>query len=201
MIIYFVIFIFVIFLVFFIMVWIRKTLWDAVHRNLLDFEDYYKGRVGRRNIFNPPVFSGKIDSVAVTINFSSAREQNRRVNYINLSMESDSPVSFSIVGKEWLKIQDAGPLEDFLTLENDKGKAFILRPVSKKSVKKIAQLKEVKELLNICEDMSYIYFGPTGILFEQESAELLKDTEHETLIKKIMQIIKLGRKINEYKNS
>ena len=199
--IYLFVFIFIIFLIFFILVWIRKTLWDAVHRNLLDFEDHHKGQVTRRNIFNPPIFSGKVDGVVTTINFSSAREKNKRVNYINFSLEINSPLSFSITGKEWLKTQDAGPIEDYLTLKNDNGIEFIIRPVSKNGVKKLAEAKEVKALLNICEEMSYIYFGPTGILFEQTSDELLKDTEYETLIKKIRQIIKLGKEVNGYKNS
>ena len=199
--IYFLIFIFVIFLVFFVMVWIRKTLWDAVHRNLLDFEDHHEGKVTRRNIFNPPVFSGKVDGVVITINFSSARDQNKRVNYINLSLEINSSLSFSITGREWLKTQDVGEIEDYLILKNDKDVQFVLRPVSKSGVKKVATIAETGELLNICADMSYIYFGPTGILFEQTSEELLRDTEYETLTTKIRQIIKLGKRIDGHKNS
>ncbi|MCK5852685.1 hypothetical protein KAH27_06600, partial [bacterium] len=58
---YLFIFILIIILVLFILIWIRKTLWDAIHRNLLDFEDNHKGQVARRNIFNRPVFSGHIN--------------------------------------------------------------------------------------------------------------------------------------------
>jgi hypothetical protein len=185
-----------IFLTFFILVWIRKTLWDAVHRNLLDFEDQHKGQVARRNIFNPPIFSGHVDDIVTTINFSSAREGNKRVNYINISMEINTPFSFSITRKEWLKTQEVDPIEDFLLLENENGIEFVLRPASNNSVKKLVKETDVISLINSCEEMSYVYFGPTGILFEQTSEELLKDTEYETIIIKIKQIIKLGKKLN-----
>ena len=197
---YLFIFILIIILVLFILIWIRKTLWDAIHRNLLDFEDNHKGQVARRNIFNRPVFSGHINGVVTTISFSSAREQNKRINYINISMEIKNPFSFSLSHKDWLKGQDAGPIEDYLNLTNSKNTTFILRPVSIEKVKNLVSDAEVKNLLDICDDMSYIYFGATGVLFEQASAELLKDTEYELLYNKIKQIIKLGKKLNGNNN-
>ncbi len=194
--IYLLIFILIIFLILFILIWIRKTLWDAIHRNLLDFEDNYKGQVARKNIFNRPVFSGYIDDIVTSISFSSAREQNKRVNYINVSLEINCPYSFSISRRDWLKAQDAGPMKDYINIVNNKKTVFILRPVSLQKVKNIASDTEIKNLLEICDDMSYVYFGATGILFEQSSAELLKDTEYKILNNKIKSIIKLGRKIN-----
>ena len=63
----------VVLVLYIIMILIRKSLWDTVHRNLLDVEDNYNGKVIRTGFASRPVFKGIIDGNDITINFSTEK--------------------------------------------------------------------------------------------------------------------------------
>lgn len=185
MVIYFFIFLLILFGLWFLMVWIRKTMWDAVHRNLLDLEDRMDGRVQRRGFAGRPFFHGRFKGAEVTINFSSEKKADKRRTYVDISYSFSSTVSFSVSEKNWLLEQQAGPLEDFLELQTDSGQTMILRPASAKSVKALSANEVFRKILNGQSDMAYLFAGQSGLLYEYITEEVIKSTEPDRLLTRL----------------
>ncbi len=182
---YFFIFLLIIMALWFFMVWIRKTMWDAVHRNLLDLEDRIEGRVQRRGFAGRPFFHGRFRDTEVTVNFSSEKTADKRRTYIDISYSAASPVSFSVSEKSWLTEQQAGPLEDFLEVQTESGQTMILRPASAKGVKMLSEKEAFRNILNAQPDMAYIFAGPSGLLYEYITEEVIKSTEPDQLLARL----------------
>ncbi len=182
---YFFIFLLVLIGLWFFMVWIRKTMWDAVHRNLLDLEDQIDGRVQRKGFAGRPFFHGHFKGSEVTINFSSEKKGDKRHTYVDISYSVSSKFAFSVSEKGWLLAQQAGPLEDFLELETDSGQKMILRPASSKEVKALSINKEFLKILDAQVDMAYIFGGQRGMLYEYITEEVIKATEPEQLLTRL----------------
>ena len=179
-----------------LLIYIRKTMWDAVHRNLLDLEDNYEGQVIRRGFASRPFFHGKISGIDITINFSTEKVGDRRLKYIDISYAKGSKFSFSVSSQEWLKKQDAGEIKDYTIIENDYGHKFVARPFSEKEVQKIIKQDIFSEILNQFTDLAYIFAGKSGIICECFSEEIHKTTEFENLNKRLLLLEKLGKVIS-----
>ncbi len=176
-----------------IMVWIRKTMWDAVHRNLLDLLDHYDGEVVRRSFAARPIFHGKLNGVTVTLNFSSERTAGKRINYIDISYAAGSSFNATISDKAWLEKQDAGELEDFETVTNENGRPFIVRPASDPKVKAWLKTPLFSEIINRFNGLAYIFLGKSGTLCEFISDDIIRSTKFENLNPKLILIEKLGK--------
>jgi len=183
--IYFFIFLFVIIGLWFFMVWIRKTMWDAVHRNLLDLEDRIDGRVQRRGYAGRPFFHGRFNNSEITINFSSEKKANKRRTYVDISYSVSSGISFSVSEKGWLMEQQAGPLEDFLEVQTNTGQTMVIRPASAKGVKTLSENETFRKILNEQADMAYIFAGQSGLLYEYITEEVIKSTEPDKLLARL----------------
>ncbi len=182
---YFFIFLFVIVALWFFMVWIRKTMWDAVHRNLLDLEDHIDGRVQRRGFAGRPFFHGHFNGTEVTINFSSEKKGNKRRTYVDISYSVSSSISFSVSEKSWLLEQQADSLEDFLEMQTSGGQTMAIRPASSKAVKELSVNKKFLKILNEQADMAYIFAGQSGLLYEYITEEVIKATEPDQLLARL----------------
>jgi len=182
---YFFIFLFIIITLWFFMVWIRKTMWDAVHRNLLDLEDHINGRVQRRGFAGRPFFHGHFNGSEVTINFSSEKKENKRRTYVDISYSVPSRFSFTVSEKNWLLEQQAGSLEDFLEVQINSGQTVIIRPASSKDIKTLSKNKTFLKLLNEQTDLAYIFAGQSGLLYEYITEEVIKATEPERLLERL----------------
>lgn len=183
------IFFFIIFFIligaWFFMVWIRKTMWDAVHRNLLDLEDQLEGKVMRRGFASRPFFHGKYNGDDFTINFSSEKSAGKRLTYVDISYSIHSTVSFSVSEKDWLISQQAEAPRDFSEWQNAAGKTLVLRPVSDKQVQKLLDDQTIKNIFNQQDDLAYIFVSKTGLLYEYITEEVIKSTDPDALINRL----------------
>ena len=180
----------------FLMVWIRKTMWDAVHRNMIDLEDKIDGKVMRSGFASRPYFHGKYNGFDLTINFSSEKTSGKRLTYVDISYSIPCKLSFTLSDKEWLEAQQAGPLEDFIEWQNMHKKALVLRPASDKDVKKLFSESAFKELMDDQNDLAYIFLGKTGLIYEFITEEVIKSTEVEPLLKRLEFLDKLNKVVN-----
>jgi len=164
-----------------LLIYIRKTMWDAVHRSLLDLEDAYEGTVVRRSFAARPVFSGRINNRALTVNFSTEKQAGRRLTYIDISLDHGSKVSCTISNKDWLDSQNPDKIEDFISIENSRGQEFIVRPASKNAVKNIIKQPVFQEAINDLSGLAYIFTGRSGIICELFTDDIVKAAEFENM--------------------
>ncbi len=182
------------------MVWLRKSLWDVVHRNLLDMEDLYDGTVIRDGFASRPVFHGKVKGKSITINFSSSRAGNKRQNYIDISITTDISTTLTIAEANWLQDQATeGQAPNKSTIETKKGIIYYFMPASNGQVKKLAGEKSFIEILNNFDNLAYIFVGKTGTICEFYTETLDKDTEIEIMTERLEQIDKLLQKLKTIK--
>lgn len=185
--IYFLLAVLLVILFYVLLIFIRKTMWDAVHRNLLDLEDRFEGRVMRRGFATRPVFHGKMNGISFTINFSTEKKEGRRNTYIDFSFALASEISCTVSEKEWLQKQTSEEIRDYLVMQNKSGKEFILRPASAAGIKKIAQSPALKNIID-SKGLAYLFAGKSGLICEFATEEVVKFTEVDNL-EKIMQLI------------
>jgi hypothetical protein len=167
------------------MIYLRKFLWDAVHRNLLDLEDHFGGRVMRRSFAARPVFHGKLADAAVTLNFSSERKERRRLNYIDVSIELQSSHTLTITDLQWAKQQNANPDNNCTIIANQSGRKFVLRPFPDAGVEAMAGKPEIRSILDQFDGLAYLYAGKNGIMCEFATDDLVKSTEFAALKPKL----------------
>lgn len=177
---YFLIAVLIVFLIYGFLIYIRKTMWDAVHRNLLDLEDHYDGRVMRRGFATRPIFHGRMNGSSFTINFSTEKKEGKRNTYIDFSYERASEITYTISDKNWLEKQTDESPSDFLTVQNSSGHEFVVRPASDNDVKKLIRKKEFEDVINM-DGLAYVFAGKTGLICELISEEVIKSTEVENL--------------------
>jgi len=183
-------------LLWFFLVWIRKTMWDAVHRNLLDLEDRIEGKVTRSGFGSRPIFHGKYEGRELTVNFSSEKKGDKRLTYIDISYAADPGLSFTVSEKSWLEDQQAGPLTDFYEWTNDIGQTMLLRPASDKVVIQLFQDEKLQKALQPYSDLAYLFVGPSGIIYEFISEEVIKSTEPDALIERLKMLESIRKAIN-----
>jgi len=176
-----------------VLVLMRKSMWDVVHRNLLDLEDAYEGTVIRNNFASRPVFHGNIRGTDFTINFSTEKSEGKRVYYVDISYSVLARFNCTIAGKKWLDEQQAGSIDDFVLLTNNAAKEFIVRPISDKRVEDLGKHPALNNVINNIDGLAYIFIGKSGILCEFETQELPKYTEFKLLNENILLLDKLGK--------
>jgi len=178
------------------MIFVRKIMWDAVHRNLLDLEEQYEGKVIRRNFAARPVFYGKLCGEAITVNFSSERREGKRLNYIDVSLELKSLQAFTISDMEWAKNQGASPDAEFEELFNETGRKFLFRPAFDPDVNRLVKNPATQNILDQFTGLAYIYAGKSGILCEYSTEDLIKSTEYGTLKPRLEMLAVFGKLIS-----
>jgi hypothetical protein len=181
-----------------VLIYIRKTMWDAVHRNLLDLEDAYSGKVIRRSFASRPVFQGTFKGAGLTVNFSTERGQTDRRNYIDISYEKSPPISLTISNKDWLDSQQSSQeLNDYETVQNQSGDTFLLIPKTQPVVSKLMRSADFITCLNELNDLAYIFFGKTGLICEFRSEQVVPDTRFEIMEKRLVLLDRIIELINK----
>lgn len=167
------------------MVYVRKTMWDAVHRNLLDLEDTYKGRVIRRGFASRPMFHGTYRNAGVTINFSTERNPTGRRTYIDISYEKSASSPLTISNKNWLENQDSQELNDYKIIKNSHEEKFIVMPASDALVQKLIRSGTFIKSLDELDKLAYLFVSKTGLISEFISEQVIPDTQIEILEKRL----------------
>jgi len=181
-------------LVWFLMIYVRKSLWDTVHRNLLDLEDVYGGHVLRRSFLNRPYYHGQIEGVSVTINFST--EKNReRITYIDVSMMLKPRVNLTLSTKEWLQMHGSESQQAFQEIENQSGKKYLLKISDQGWLNKEEHQKVFHRVLDEMTNLAYLFVGKTGLICEWQSEDVANDTRFDALNHRIRILVELGDKL------
>jgi len=167
------------------LVFTRKTMWDAVHRNLLDLEDLYGGKVVRQGFASRPIYQGTYENIGLTINFSTEKIKGGRITYIDISYAKFCSASLTISAKEWLEERNSDKLDDFVQIKNHHNTAFVLRPKSEKQVSRLIKQRSFIDCLDELEELAYLFVGKTGIICEFYSNQIVQDTTIQIFNKRI----------------
>ncbi len=179
-------FILLLFLLWGIVLYVRKSHWDTIHRNLLDLEDHFEGKVIRRGFAARPFFHGKVKGRAFTLNISTERLDNQRLTYVDISWDLPTNETLAISNFEWLKKQGRGKLKkDMIVARSEQGEEFVFVHKNKERLKEIASLPAVKQFISQFENLCYVFLGKGGLLCEFSTDNLAQATEFEGLNKRL----------------
>lgn len=166
---------------FFILMWLRKAQYDAIHRNFLDLVDRYGGRVIRGGFAIRPKFAGIFNNTKMSISISSERKKDKqsRQFYISVYMQASGKANFTVLSNDWLNDQNTENLSNrFLHKIYDKN---YLVEVSHKEILKKLDLKKIENVVKKMDPFAYVLVSKKGIILERLSRNLLKDTEINAL--------------------
>ena len=165
----------IVFLVLGLMVFLRKIHFDTIHRNLLDLEDKFGGKVIRGGFAVRPKYTGdyKGKKISVTITFS--KEKDGRKYYIELTMQANSKLQFSILGPNLMDGQEITPerKEKIVKLDPEN---YLLEVTDPKHIKSL-NIKQISNIVNKMYPFVFILITKTGLMFEKVSNDLIKDTD------------------------
>lgn len=186
-----------IFVLFLLSVWgvllyVRKSQWDTIHRNLLDLEDNYEGKVIRRGFAARPFFYGKVDGYPLTVNISSEKLGQERFNYFDISWGFPTEETFTISEFEWLSKHRDDSAKDLRLLENDYGKKFAIIHKNPEKIKIIMADPAVKKFVDEFQNLCYVFLGKTGIICEFNAENLAEASKYENLNKRLNLLKMLG---------
>ncbi len=173
-----------------LLLYVRKSQWDTIHRNLLDLEDHYEGKVIRRGFAARPFFYGKINGYPLTLNISSEKIGKERLNYFDISWGMPTAESFTISEKEWLAKHRDQKVDILPEMENERGQKFALIHNDPKRAEEIKNHPAVSVFINDFSNLCYIFLGKTGIICEF-SAENLAEASKFDSMKKRFNLIKI----------
>ena len=170
----------IVLLIWLALIYLRKTMWDAVHRNLLDMEDKYGGKVIRNGFASRPVYKGKVHQSDITINFSTEKGKNGRNTYLDISIDARSPVSITIAESAWLKNQQQENPPSETVMETN-GIRYHIMPGKNRKLERIIARPEFVSALGRFHDLAYFFVGKTGVICEFRVSNLQKETHIDVL--------------------
>jgi hypothetical protein len=179
---------FVLLLIWIGLIFLRKTLWDGVHRNLLDLEDNYDGKIIRNGFATRPVFKGNINNTDVTINFSTAKFKSGRRTYIDFTLTISSGLSITIAEKNWLIEQNGDNHSVKTELKIDDNVTYVIMPPDNHKINRIIAKEEFRRSLAKFENLAYFFVGKSGTICEFWSDKIDRDTTFEIMKSRLDQI-------------
>ncbi len=189
---YVLIFVLVLLSVWGLLLYVRKSQWDTIHRNLLDLEDHYEGKVIRRGFAARPFFYGKINGHPLTVNISSEKLGDERLNYFDISWGIPTSETFTIAEKGWLAKHRDQKVDVLPEMENDYGQKFALIHKDQDKAAEIMQHQAVRDFINGFQNLCYIFLGNTGIICEFSAENLAEASKFDSMKKRFDLIKMLG---------
>ncbi|MEJ2170750.1 MAG: hypothetical protein P8X90_35090 [Desulfobacterales bacterium] len=161
--------------------WLRKVQYDAVHRNFLDFEDHYGGKVVRGGFAVRPRFSGSYRDARFSISISSEkRKQNgQREFYISIYFQAAARSNYTVMANAWLENRELSEKRKNASipiLDN----TYILEVSNKKNLRKL-KIRDIEDHIRRIHPFAYILISRKGLIMERLSTNLIQDTEFDTL--------------------
>ena len=168
-------------LIFLLFNYLRKLHWDAIHHNLLDLVDEIGGEIYRRGFLSRPIYHGEYKGNEIAINFSLEKMNNKRVNYLDISLGKEFRNSVTVSSLKWLQDRREST-ENYLELDDTDIREY---GILKKDLQRVFKgkpdadfIKNVKKLV----PFTYIFIGQTGILFEMECNNFAQCTKHPQIL-------------------
>ncbi len=195
--IYFLGFIGLIFLVWLLLLYVRKSQWDTIHRNLLDLEDHFEGKVIRRGFAARPFFHGQVEGHPFTLNLSSERIDNERINYVDISWDLPVSETLTIAEFSWLKKRRDKDDAQLKLLKSDQGKEFALMHKNKNRLEQLVTSPVIQQFVSQFENLCYVFLGKTGLICEFSAENLASATEFNSLKSKLELLKMLGKEFKK----
>lgn len=157
------------------MIFLRKLHFDHIHRNLLDLEDKYGGKVIRGGFAVRPKYSGDYKGRKVSVTITYSKEKDGRKYYVELTMQAKSRLQFSILGPNLLEEKDITPerKNKIVKLNEDDYLVEVTNP----NHIKLLNLKQISSIVTNMYPFVFILITKTGLMFEKVSNDLIKDTD------------------------
>jgi hypothetical protein len=176
------------FLLWLALIYIRKSLWDVVHQNLIDMEDNFSGQIIRNGFAARPVFHGKMNGDDLTINFSTARTKSGRKTYINISSTLKRNHSLTITEKNWLLEENSKIPENGIEITVNENCSYIVMPGQDKEIGHILTSRKFQDALKNFEKLAYLFIGKSGTICEFWSTQIDKDTQFDLMKSRLKNI-------------
>ncbi len=160
---------------FWILIWVRKLQFDVIHRNLLELEDAFGGKVSRGGLASRPRYSGTYKGNKVSVSFSYESKQKSKQYYLAVTMQCRSPVQFTVLSRNWLAEQ-ADAHQEGKTIKAVAGGDYLVE-VSKSHLMKKIPFKKIDPIIRKLDPFAYILVAKTGMIMERVSDHLVKDTQ------------------------
>lgn len=175
----------------FLLIWLRKVQFDAVHQNFLDLVDRYGGRVIRNGFAIRPKYSGVFKEHRISISLSSEKKINshHRRFYISIYLQIPSQINFTVMSNNWLS-QEMTSLETNRFTKQIADKNYMIEVTNKKLFNKIDLLK-LEDIVRKMHPFAYVLVSKRGLILERLSENLISDTEIERLDSLIVSMSKL----------
>ncbi len=174
-------------LLFLLTIWLRKSQYDAVHRNFLSIEEEFGGKVVRKNFLFRPFYAGKIKGRETRVGFTSEKYNRRHSIYIHYTMECKAKFQAGIIENGWYSSREEKSPENHQPLLNGKYLAQFKQEVSDKFIIKLENI--IKEM----PVFSYILIAKTGIIMERQTGNAFAEQETEFNSKTIKSMLKLAK--------
>ncbi len=158
-----------------ILVWFRKLQFDAVHRNFLDLEDKFGGKVMRAGFAVRPRYTGEYKGQRVTVSITYENTQDGRKYYIAATMQCASRVNFTIMATDWLERREI-PDEKKRSMKYILNKQFLIETPAASLMKKL-NLSRIEKAVQKIAPFAYILIAKTGIVLERISTNIVLDTQ------------------------
>lgn len=157
------------------MIFLRKLHFDSIHRNLLDLEDKFGGKVIRGGFAIRPKYSGNYKGKKVSVTITYSKEKDGRKYYIELTMQAESNFQFSIMGPNLLEGQDLPPerKKKIVTLDDNN---YLLEVTDPSHIKRL-NIKKISDIAAKMYPFVFILITKTGLMLEKVSNDLIKDTD------------------------
>jgi len=165
----------VVFLALMILVWFRKLQFDAVHRNFLDLEDKFGGKVMRAGFAVRPRYTGEFKGQRVTVSITYENTKDGRKYYIAATMQCASKVNFTVMSTEWLERREI-PDDKKRSMRYILGERFLIETPAAKLMKKL-NIPSIEKAVQKIAPFAYILIAKSGIVLERISTNIVEDTQ------------------------
>lgn len=180
-----------------LLIWLRKAQFDAVHRNFLDLEDHYGGRVIRNGFAIRPKYSGVFKDNRMSISISSEKktDDHPRQFYISIYMQAPSQINFTVLSNSWLsKKSDSGGKKRFIKkIVRDHYSIEVTDNVLFARI----NIPRLEKLIESMDPFAYILVSKRGLILERLSDDLIADTEFNKLNQLLSSMEQLTRIVAE----
>lgn len=164
-----------IFILIAVMIFLRKIHFDTVHRNLLDLEDKFGGKVIRGGFAVRPKYSGDYKGKKISVTIAYSKENGNRRYYLELTMQARSQLQFSILGPNLMEGQEISPERENKIVKLSKGN-YLLEVTDPAHIK-LLNINKITEIVTKMYPFVFILITKTGLMLEKVSADLIKDTD------------------------
>jgi hypothetical protein len=164
-----------IFILIAVMIFLRKIHFDTIHRNLLDLEDKFGGKVIRGGFAVRPKYSGDYKGEKISVTIAYSKENGNRRYYLELTMQAKSKLQFSILGPNLMEGQEISPERKNKIVKLSKGN-YLLEVTDPAHIK-LLNINKITEIVTKMYPFVFILITKTGLMLEKVSADLIKDTD------------------------